>query len=219
LKKRLKNLMKRIFLPMILAELLVLTVFSSRINIYCQQERFSIIGVNVKSSSGSSNIYPGSSRVSLKIEAIYVGDIEAESVVGHLKTVPGIDFSAGSGSLAPAKFLNGSIAYKVKTGDCVTFEYSLDTSKSLPPGLYHLTLNITYRCGPSLSYEEHIIDVNVSSYPSISLRVVDSYLSPAAYPGSSDTNLYIILENVGDSAINSANFNLSLPRGLHGQKP
>jgi hypothetical protein len=219
LKKRLKNLMKRIFLPMILAELLVLTVFSSRINIYCQQERFSIIGVNVKSSSGSSSIYPGSSRVSLKIEAMYVGAIEAESVVGHLKTVPGIDFSAGSGSLAPAKLLNGSIAYKVETGDCVTFEYSLDISKSLPPGLYYLTLNITYRYGPSLSYEEHIINVNVSSYPSISLRVVDSYLSPAAYPGSSDTNLYIILENVGDSAINSANFNLSLPKGFTVKNP
>ncbi len=219
LKKRLRNLIKRVFLPMILAELLVLTVFSFRIDTYCQQEMFSIIGVNVKSSSGSSNIYPGSSRVSLKIEAIYIGDIKAESIVGHLKTVPGIDFSIGSGSLAPAKLLNGSIAYEVNTGDYVTFEYSLDISKSLPPGVYYLTLNITYRYGPSLSYEEHIIDVSVSDYPSILLRVVDSYLSPAAYPGSSDTNLYILLENIGDSTINSANFNLSPPKGFTVKNP
>lgn|GEM_PF-522094 len=219
LKKKLKNFEKRTFPFTILITLLVLTIPPFKIDIYCQQERFNIVGVNVKSSSGSSNIYPGSKRVSLKIEAMYIDITEVEAVMGQLKTVPGIEFSAGSGSLAPAKFLNGSFAYEVKTGEHVTFDYLLDVSKSLPPGVYDLVLNITYRYGSLILYEEHIIELSVSSYPDIVLRALDAYLSPAAYPGSSDTNFYILLENAGDSVINSASFNLLLPRGFTVNNP
>ncbi|MBS7613018.1 hypothetical protein KEJ48_02045 [Candidatus Bathyarchaeota archaeon] len=205
--------MKRGSLAFILLLTILLTgVTSFEIDVYCQKE-FSIVGVNVKSSSGSSNIYPGSRRVSLRIEAIYVG-VEAETVVGLLKTPTGIEFSAGSGSSAPAKFLNGSVAYRVKTGDYITFDYLLDISNSLQPGTYNLILNITYRSNSNLSYEEHTIAISVYDYPGIFLRVVDGYLSPATYPGSSDTNLYVLLENTGDSTINSASFNLSLPKGF-----
>ncbi len=219
MKKRFTNLKERSFAFTLLLTILVLTNATLlKIDTHCQLEEFNIVGVNVKSSSGSPSIYPGSRRVSLRIEAMYAG-VEAEAVVGRLKTPLGIEFSAGSGSSAPAKLLNGSIAYKVKTGDYVTFDYLLDLSNSLRPGIYDLKLNITYRSGSLLSYEEHTITIRVYDYPDISLRVVDAYLSPAAYPGSSDTNLYVLLENVGDSTISSASFNISLPKGFTVDNP
>lgn len=213
MKKRLIGFRKRGFTFILLLTILLTGVTSFKIDTHCHDEEFNIVGVNVKSSSGMSSIYPGSRRVSLRIEAIYLG-VEAEAVVGRLGTAAGIEFSAGGGSSAPAKFLNGSVAYKVKTGDYITFDYLLDMSNSLRPGIYDLTLNITYRFDSYLLYEEHTITISVYDYPDISLRVVDSYLSPAAYPGSSDINLYVLLENTGDSTINSASFNLSSPKGF-----
>ncbi|MEM3546980.1 MAG: hypothetical protein QXU47_00595 [Candidatus Bathyarchaeia archaeon] len=204
------NLISTLFLT----TLVLTSITSLKTDIHCQQTVFNVIGVNVKSSSGSSTIYPGSRRVSLRIETVYLGADIVEAVVGYLKTPIGIEFSAGSGSLAVAKFLNGSFAYRVATGDYITFDYLLDISNSLQPKTYDLTLNITYRFGPHILFEEHSITIRISSYPAILLRTVDAYLSPAAYPGSSDTNFYIMLENAGDSAINSANFYLSMPKGF-----
>ena len=48
---------------------------------------------------------------------------------------------------------------------------------------------------------------------------MDAYFSPASYPGSVDTNLYVILENNGSSNINSANFNVTLPEGFTIENP
>lgn len=205
---------------LLLATLILVSIYLPILGGYCHQNMFNIIGVNIKSSSGSSTIYPGSRRVGLRVEAIYVGSDTVEAAVGCLKTPPGIDFSAGSGSTAPAKFLNGSFAYKIKNGDYVTFDYLLDISKTLQPGVYDLILNITYRSSNlQILYEEHNIPISVSAYPTILLRVIDAYLSPTAYPGSSDTNLYLLLENIGEATINSASFSISMPKGFMVKNP
>lgn len=182
---------------------------------FCNQNtNFNIINVIYRSSSGSLKIYPGSRRVSLKIEALYVGNETAKSVTGYLKTIQGIEISSGSGSCAPAKLLNGSIALGINKGDHITFDYYLDILKSLNPGAYNLELNITYRINSTLFYEEHMIVIEVSSYPEIDLKIIDAYLSPAEYPGSANTNLYILMENTGESAIVSADLEVSLPSGF-----
>jgi len=207
---------KIITLILILAISLTELSLLAPIKISSKQENFTIIDVIAKSSSGSSKIYPGSRRVSLKIEAMYLNNKTATTITGHLEVINGIEFSAGSGKSAPARTLNGSIALKVETGDHVTFNYYLDISKSLKPGSYLLTLNITYRFefNTTLLSEEHNIRITISRYPEIQLYVVDAYLSPASYPGSSGTNLYVIMENIGESSVDSANFIAVLPSGF-----
>ncbi|MEM2183497.1 MAG: hypothetical protein QXQ62_05150 [Candidatus Bathyarchaeia archaeon] len=206
----------RRLLSLILILLMGLPLFIME-GVLCNQKKFSIVGVVVRSSSGSQKIYPGSRRVSLRIEAAYLGNETANSVTGHLKTVSGIDFSAGSGPSAPARSLNGSVALKVEMGDNVTFDYYLDISSTIQPKTYTLTLNITYRLelNPTLLSEVHNISITISSYPNIELRVIDAYLSPASSPGSVNTNLYILMENIGESSISSADLEvISLPDGF-----
>lgn len=182
-------------------------------------EDFAIKNVNVRSSVDTAHVYPGSSRVSLKVEAAYQNSTPAQNVVGWLNTTEGISFSSQSGACSPARLLNGSIAENVTLNTHVAFEYLLDINSSLAPGNYELTLNITYVKENSVTFEVHPLSITVSPYPSISLRIVDAYFSPASYPGSVNTNLYVILENNGSCAINSANFNVTLPENFTLENP
>lgn len=181
---------------------------------------FVIKNVNVRSSADTAYIYPGSSRVNLKIEAVYQNVTPAQNVVGWLNTTTtGIGFGAQSGACSPAKLLNGSIAENITLNTYVTFEYLLDINSSIAPGDYELTLNITYVKEGNINFEVHPINITVSPYPTISLRVVNAYFSPASYPGSINTNLYVVLENNGSCAINSANFNVTLPENFTVENP
>ena len=184
-------------------------------------EDFQVVYVNVRSSADTAEIYPGSKRVNLKIEAVYQNSTPADNVVGWLNTtaVGGIDFSAGSGSCSPARLLNGSVADNVSINTYITFEYLLDVSKDVRPGSYNLTLKIAYKKGGVPWEEFKNITLNVWDYPPIFLRVVDAYFSPSSYPGSVDTKLYIILENSGDSTITSAYFNLTRLDGFVVKNP
>jgi hypothetical protein len=179
---------------------------------------FRIIYVNFRSSADTAEIYPGSRRVSLKIEVVYQNATTARGVVGWLNLTDGISFSSGSGACSPARLLNGSVAQEVGLNTHVTFEYLLDIADSVEPKDYNLGLNITYVIENSIKFETYPITVTVSPYPQISLKVVDAYFSPSSYPGSIDTNLYVILENNG-CIINSANFNVTLPSGFTVKNP
>ena len=174
-------------------------------------EDFQIVYVNVRSSADTAEVYPGSKRVNLKIEAVYQSVTSAGNVVGWLNTTtaPGIGFSSGSGSCSPARLLNGSVAENVSLNTYITFEYLLDVLKDVSPGSYNLTLKIAYSKDGAPWEELKNITLTVWDYPPISLRVVDAYFSPSSYPGSVDTNLYVTLENSGDSTIASAYFNLT----------
>ncbi|MEM2960237.1 MAG: hypothetical protein QXU67_01390 [Candidatus Bathyarchaeia archaeon] len=185
------------------------------------QVNFSIVDVTVRSSSGSPKVYPGSRRASLRIEAIYLNDMVATLITGRLKTVEGIDFSAGSSSSTQARSLNGSIALRVEKGEHLTFDYYLDISKSLNPGNYNLILNITYRLENSTTIfsEEHNVSITIFNYPEIQLRIIDAYLSPVSCPGAVSTNLYILMENAGESNIDSADFEVTLPASFTVREP
>jgi hypothetical protein len=180
---------------------------------------FRIIYVNVRSSADTAEIYPGSRRVSLKIEVVYQNTTTAREVVGWLNLTDGMSFSSGSGACSPARLLNGSVAQEVGLNTHVTFEYLLDIADSVEPKDYNnLGLNITYVKENSVKFETYPITVTVSPHPQISLKVVNAYFSPASYPGSVDTNLYVTLKNNG-CAINSANFNVTLPSGFIVKNP
>jgi hypothetical protein len=205
--------------------ILAIMLFSQCVSIFTinvafgNAEDFAIKNVNVRSSVDTAYVYPGSSRVNLKVETAYQNSTSAQNVVGWLNTTAGIGFSSQSGACSPARLLNGSIAENVSLNTHVTFEYLLDINSSLEPGDYELTLNITYVKEGSVTFEVHLINVTVSPYPPISLRGVDAYFSPASYPGSVDTNLYVVLENNGSCAINSANFNVTLPENFTVKNP
>ncbi|MEM2103970.1 MAG: hypothetical protein QW717_03665 [Candidatus Bathyarchaeia archaeon] len=180
---------------------------------------FVIENFNVRSSAGTSIVYPGSGRVNLKFEASYRNSTSARNVFGWLKLdVEGIGFSVGSGACSPARLLNGSIAEEVSLGMVVTFEYLLDISATVKPDTYTLELNITYLKGGSFTFEVYPVNLTVKPYPPVSFRVVSAYFSPAAYPGCVDTNLYAVLENNG-STINSAYFNVTFPEGFNVRSP
>jgi hypothetical protein len=106
----------------------------------------------------------------------------------------------------------------VSKGVYVAFEYLLDISRSISVGNHTLWLNITYVRENTFTYELHPINITVSPYPPISLTVVDAYFSPVSYPGSVDTNLYVILENKG-ATITSANFKITLPQTFTVKNP
>ncbi|MEM4520780.1 MAG: hypothetical protein QXF23_03540 [Candidatus Bathyarchaeia archaeon] len=209
---------KRIFSLILVALLLadILLLLNPVSHICAQDKRFAIISVIARSSIGSPKIYPGSRRVNLRIEAMYIANKTAFSVVGHLNTTKGIEFSYGSGPSALAKSLEGSVLTSVKEGDHVLFEYYLDIDKTLSPGTYPLQLNITYLLEGSseILFELHSIEIEVSHYPEVQLRFIEAYLNPASYPGSVNTNLYVVLENSGESSIASATFRIDLPYGF-----
>ena len=212
LSKSIHNLVRKklaiLLLTLIILQGIAFTIHPSS----AQSQNFKIINIVVKSATGGPSIYPGSRRVSLKIETQYLNESEAEAVTGVLEVPPEIEFSAGSGACAPARMLNGTVALTVKKGDYVTFDYFLDVMKNATPGRYSLNISITYRIGTEILSELHTnLNITVSKYPPISLRLVNAYLSPTAYPGSRETNLYIILENNGNCTINSAEFNVTLP--------
>lgn len=209
---------KKIFGLILVALLLANTLLLlNPVSYICAQDKmFTIISVIARSSTGSPKIYPGSRRVNLRIEAMYIANKTAFSVVGHLNTTEGIEFSFGSGPSAPAKSLEGSVLASVEEGDHVLFEYYLDISKTLSPGTYPLQLNITYLLEGSSKVlsELHSIAIEVSHYPEVQLRFIEAYLSPTSYPGSVNTNLYVVLENSGESNIASATFKINLPYGF-----
>ncbi|MEM3789254.1 MAG: hypothetical protein QXN95_05250, partial [Candidatus Bathyarchaeia archaeon] len=209
-------------LPLALAVMFALqfTSFLSYNIAFGSSTDFAIMNVNVRSSADTPHVYPGSRRVNLKVEAAYQNITTARNIFGWLNiTVEGISFSSGSGACSPARLLNGSVAEEVDLNTHITFEYLIDISSSVKPDNYQLELNITYVKEDSITFETHPIAITVSPYPEVSLRVVDTYFSPASYPGSVDTNLYVILENNGSGTINSANFNVTLQEGFTVKNP
>ena len=128
-------------LTIVLAVTLTLQFMSSlKCNIaFGEPTDFVVKNVNVRSSADTPNIYPGSRRVNLKVEAAYQNSITARNVVGRLNiTVEGVSFSSGSGACSPARLLNGSVAEEVSLNTHVTFEYLIDISSSVGPGTYCL---------------------------------------------------------------------------------
>ncbi|MEM4700358.1 MAG: hypothetical protein QXT74_05350 [Candidatus Nezhaarchaeales archaeon] len=197
---------------LVLAALLLVAIASLATCAAAQD--FTVTDSRAWSSSGSPEVYPGSSRVRLRIEARYSGASPASSVYGHLSTVDGISFSLGSGPTTPAE------PPDVQAGGYVVFEYYLDLSKSLQPGTYGLSFNITYIADAApRTAGPFDIPLSVSSYPEAQLKVLDAYLSPASYPGSVGTGLYVVLENAGGSSIASASFTLEPPQGFLVESP
>ncbi|MEM2816102.1 MAG: hypothetical protein QW056_00885 [Candidatus Bathyarchaeia archaeon] len=63
-----------------------------------------------------------------------------------------------------------------------------------------------------------LVPQSIQAGPNLSFEVWEAYFSPVAYPGSTDTNLYMVLNNTGDY-IAYAIFDITLPGGFTIKNP
>ena len=188
---------------------------------YSSSVSFTLISYFVKSSANTSDIYPGSRNVQLTIEVKYNGTESLVGVFGKISLPSGFSISRGSQSVSPPYNPNGTTYSIVSPGDVIIFRYLFDVSENTNPGTYPVTLTISYRVAGSLSTGSTTISgiiVIVSPYPSIRLNVIDTYWSPAGYPGSEGVSLNLVIENTGDSDIVSGHIKVELPSTIDPNK-
>jgi len=195
--------------------LLILSIINiTNIITFSQNITFELKDVSVVNSAGYNEIYPGSRGVMVNIYVLYTGDQDLSSVSGCLYNIPQI--ITPRAKCSPARDLNNTMASVVRTGDMISFSYTVDISSSAQPATYALGLNISYRVVSTnqLGYYLMSFAITISPYPQPSIYVVDSYLSPIAYPGTYNTNIYIVLENRGGSDLDSGDAIIYYPSGF-----
>ena len=171
---------------------------------------FSVEGITFRSRVGG-DVYPGSRAAQLVVEARYLGAMEASSVYACITLPQGF---ATYYRCSAARLANNTYVVAVGYGDVVLFTYTIDVGRDVAPGSYVASLNITYRVGGALYWELVSVTLFVSPYPELQLELEDYYWSPIAYPGTSGTNLYLMLRT-GGVGVSSATLVLRLPEGFY----
>ncbi|MEM3961093.1 MAG: hypothetical protein QXQ36_04435 [Sulfolobales archaeon] len=191
----------------------ILSALTSSI-VYSQNISFELKDVSLRNSAGYDQVYPGSRGATLNIFYMYVGSERISSVAACLYNIP--ETIKPVYTCSPARDLNQTIRAYVDPGDIIYFSYTIDIAKNASPGSYTLWLNISYvvvASGQQGFYTTFVV-IQVSNYPPVVLSVRDSYLSPTAYPGTVNTNLYIVLENRGDTSVSGGEAIITLPQGF-----
>ena len=172
---------------------------------------FKHLYTSFKSTTGG-DVYPGSTG-DLSIGFLYNSTVNATNIYACL-TLP--DYFNPVNPCSPAYSIGGGVVEKASAGDIVEFRYRLTVDRGARPGNYTVLVNITYRYVNStvIEYELHNITLTVKPYPPLKLTIVDSYWSPAGYPGSVNVDLVVILGNNGSSTILSGEAQLILPSGF-----
>ena len=180
------------------------------------QGNFTVVEVHWTNRVGGHNIYPGSQGVTYVITMKYTGSEEIEGVVACLVNPPSITPSDGYSLCAVAETPSRAPAATVNPGDEILFVYHIDVSRGAQPGLYGITVKVSYRIAASgESRSEYVpgASIYISLYPAPSLRVLDVYWEPGGYPGTQDTTLHVVLENIGPR-VYSGFARLELTRGV-----
>ena len=207
LRSRLETLFTYMIISIMLIEILGIVAYSQSIS-------FELKDVSVTNSAGYKKIYPGSRGATVSVYLLYTGDTEISSVSGCLYAVPQI--ITPRTSCSPARDMNNTVASIVRPGDMIYFTYIIDVSRDAAPSTYGVGLNISYRIPSSgqVMYYLAGFSIEISPYPAPGIYVVDSYLSPISYPGTSNTNIYVVIENDGDSDLVSGDAVIYYPSGF-----
>lgn len=203
---------------MIAILLLTLSSLSYSWLAHAASDPFKPLSLSVKPQEGS-RVYPGSRNVLIIVNLEYNGGQDAKIVSACLNLPSGFTPSRGFTSCSPPYTPNGSIYDVVKPGSLLEFEYHIDIDRGVAPGAYTLPVNIEYYLvsgsdtleGP-YRYSFNI-EVNVSSYPEVRLEVVDAYLQPYGYPGSTST-LNIVFYNNNTVDVTGGLLEIELPQGI-----
>ncbi|MCX8185140.1 MAG: hypothetical protein RMI56_03650 [Sulfolobales archaeon] len=190
--------------------LVVLSQVSSIALLATPSSLFSIEEVSFRSSVGG-DVYPGSSSARLAIGVRYLGSETARLTTGCLKLPPG--FSARY-LCSGARGIDGLYATSVEYGEVVYFEYVVNVDKAVFPGIYLITLNVSSRVSTSVISEVLVFSVEVSRYPDLEVEFLNTYWSPEAYPGTSETTLFLVFK-LGRTGIRSALVRVELPDGFY----
>ncbi len=201
-----------LMLLIIISSLLVLPL-----NVLSSGDYFYVKSYNYKSSSGG-DVYPGSENTLLTVEAQYNGTLNSTNVFACLNVPPG--FSFPSTKCSPAyKLGTNEIVEEVSNGEIVRFSFRIDVDKTVSPGYYVFTLNITFNYNGVLMYELHNLTIQVHPYPKLVLGIIDTYFTPSAYPGQTNANLVIEVKNNGNSTIQYADIKAELPQIIEPNNP
>ncbi len=187
----------RVVLSALLVLLLALIVLSLRVY---AQGNFTVTEVHWTNRVGGHSIYPGSRGVTYVVTVKYQGSESIEDAVACLVNPPYLTPSDGYSLCAVAETPSHTPATTVNPGDVILFVFHLDVSRDAKPGLYGLTMKVSYRIvsnGESRTEYVPGAVVYISPYPSPSLRVLDVYWEPGCYPGTEDATLHVVLENIG----------------------
>ncbi len=197
--------------------LILILINSATTLTYSQTISFELKDVSVTNSAGFKEIYPGSSNVAINVYILYTGDQDLSSVSGCLYNIPTI--ITPRYKCSPARDLNNSVPAVIRGGDMIYFTYIIDISRDAQPAIYSMGLNISYRIlsNNQLGFYLTGFSIRIYPYPQPRIYVVDTYLSPIAYPGTSNTNIYIVLENRGDSDLVSGEAVIGFPNGFVSQ--
>ena len=201
------------FLAITLAQL----SFLLEISVKAQNSLFVVQSYGIKSSAGTSTIYPGSRNTVLMVNVLYNGSSPITVSSGCIELPQGFTISRTYSACVPPQKPNGSTYSVVYPGDVIVFTYHIDIDSSVVPGSYQANITIYYRVQGSLSPLTETVKgiiIKVSPYPPLSVNIVDWYWSPDAYPGSQGVRLYMIIKNVGNSTIISAVGKAILPQDI-----
>ncbi|MEM4722198.1 MAG: hypothetical protein QXW87_01325 [Desulfurococcaceae archaeon] len=163
-----------------------------------------------RSSTGES-VYPGSRNTQLTIIARYIDSYDAINPVACINLPEGFQYIESN--CVPARDFGDNVTDIVKPGITVYFRFRINVDRSIEPGLYEALVNITYFKinDNNLYWEIFSVELEVSEYPPLDLKIVDSYFSPYNYPGARNVDIILIILNNGESSINSLRLNLILP--------
>ncbi len=177
----------------------------------------SIVAVTQHNAAGTASIYPGSRNARVSVEIRNEESSPIRGVQGCFKFPEGFQVSAGSYTCSPALSVNGSWAREFAPGEVFLIRTRFDVSAGVKPGIYDLTVNVTYKLVDTeiQEYTVFTVGVVVSSYPVIELGVVDSWWSSVkVFPGTHGATLNIRLKNTGASDIVSGYGILTLQQPL-----
>ncbi len=177
-----------------------------------------LVKVRVRSSAGTSQIYPGSKGATLMLDIRNNEAYNISYVQGCFTFPEGITPSDGYGYCVEATDLNGKYKAVFVSGEIFRLTIGIDVNKSVKPGRYKVVVNVSYtliESNGSRVRKYEIIDayINISKYPPVKLVVTDMWwASYRVYPGTSGASLYLRVKNVGETNINGGYAVLILPK-------
>ena len=174
--------------------------------------------VTVTSSAGTSEVYPGSTGVSIVVDEVNNEYYSITNVEACFILPEGFTPTYGSGTCVAAVSPNETYKTSFKPGEVFQFKFRVNVDRSVEPGMYTIKLSVSYEVQSPTTKRKTVtqeIQVKVSKYPEPKLRVVDVWwASDRVFPGTEGAELNIMVENVGDVRITGGLAKLVLPQPL-----
>jgi len=161
-----------------------------------------VVDTHFYSSSGSTEVYPGSRNARIVVEVRNLENDSIKDVQGCFQLPPGFSVASGS-SCVNALSPNNTFKTQYEPGEVFILRNYVNVGKNVNPGVYYIDISVTYSTSSGDVKSETLMTyVYVYPYPAISLAVVDVWWdSNEVFPGTQNAALHLRLKNVGNSDI------------------